>query len=466
MTTDKDPVANLARTFILNGENKQITVKDSNGNNVGQYFYDGEENRVKKITNTETTIFVYSSVKLVAEYSTQLATSPSINYTTTDHLGSPRIITDELGQVKSRRDFMPFGEELYAGVGARTGDSGLKYSATVDAVRQKFTGYQKDGETSLDFAEARMYENRFGRFTSVDPLLASGKSAHPQSFNRYVYVGANPLLRTDPEGLDWFSRIVNGITKYQWSSDNKFFKDGSSVEDWTAVEFNPYSGEYYYDGCVDADCTKTQGAVLYQSGGWDWTNSASFAFHSLIRDELREFTSNWNYFKQHGVSGMERGLRQDFNDFAQDPLGERGLGNQGLAFVTGGVSQEAQLLKGFRIATPEFKATTEAAKDTVLYEQYSLRAAQDGMYPVMERGLKEPVRNIFLKEGEVWKFGQTMRPATRYSQSFLDNTGNGLRFFPESRTTSFKEVLQIERQKILEYEQIFGKLPPGNKIRR
>jgi len=27
-------------------------------------------------------------------------------------LGSPRIITNELGQVKSRRDFQPFGEEI------------------------------------------------------------------------------------------------------------------------------------------------------------------------------------------------------------------------------------------------------------------------------------------------------------------------------------------------------------------
>ena len=51
-------------------------------------------------------------------------------------------------------------------------------------MRQRFTGYQKDVETSLDFAEARMYANTYGRFTAVDPLLASGKSANPQTFNR------------------------------------------------------------------------------------------------------------------------------------------------------------------------------------------------------------------------------------------------------------------------------------------
>jgi len=46
-----------------------------------------------------------------------------------------------------------------------------------------------------------MYQNKHGRFTAVDPLLASGKSASPQTFNRYVYVMNNPLMFTDPDGL-------------------------------------------------------------------------------------------------------------------------------------------------------------------------------------------------------------------------------------------------------------------------
>ena len=92
---------------------------------------------------------------------------------------------------------MPFGEELYPEVYRKAGD---KYGAT-DSVRQRFTGYQKDSETGLDFAEARYYNNQHGRFTAVDPLLASGKSANPQTFNRYVYVMNNPLAYTDPSGL-------------------------------------------------------------------------------------------------------------------------------------------------------------------------------------------------------------------------------------------------------------------------
>ena len=53
----------------------------------------------------------------------------------------------------------------------------------------------------LDFAEARYYNNSHGRFTAVDPLLASGKSANPQTFNRYAYTMNRPLILTDSTGL-------------------------------------------------------------------------------------------------------------------------------------------------------------------------------------------------------------------------------------------------------------------------
>ncbi|MGE3467284.1 MAG: RHS repeat-associated core domain-containing protein [Pyrinomonadaceae bacterium] len=124
--------------------------------------------------------------------------NPTTSYLTTDHLGSPRVITDSTGNVTSRRDFMPFGEDLGAGVGPRT--TGLKYSGT-DNVRQRFTGYEKDTESGLDFAEARMYENKHGRFTAVDPLMASASAGDPQTFNRYTYTGNNPINYTDPSGL-------------------------------------------------------------------------------------------------------------------------------------------------------------------------------------------------------------------------------------------------------------------------
>jgi RHS repeat-associated protein len=217
VTTDP---ASSGRTFIFNGDNKQTEVKNSSSYTIGRYFYDGEGRRVKKVTDLETTVFVYSNGKLIAEYSTATPpANPTINYTATDQLGSPRIITDKFGQVTSRRDFMPFGEELYADGTNRTAAN--KYSTSgQDSVRQRFTGYQKDIETGLDFAEARYYNNQHGRFTAVDPLLASGKSADPQTFNRYVYVMNSPMILTDPDGLQagkWYRpREPDGQKMYEY----------------------------------------------------------------------------------------------------------------------------------------------------------------------------------------------------------------------------------------------------------
>ena len=162
------------------------------------YIYDGYGKRVKKIVGNELTIFVYNmSGELVAEYTVNApppSEPPAVNYLTTDHLGSPRVTTDENGTVVSRRDFMPFGEEVFTT--QRTQD--LDYSA--DEVRKKFASYEKDEESGLDYAQARYFNGTHGRFTSVDPLMASASVYSPQTFNRYVYVSNNPLNDTDPTG--------------------------------------------------------------------------------------------------------------------------------------------------------------------------------------------------------------------------------------------------------------------------
>ena len=181
LTSDTDPVGNAPRQFVWSGDNRQTEVK-RNGLTVGQYFYDGEGRRVKKVTDLETTVFVYSAGRLIAEYSTATPPSdPKTAYTTTDHLASPRVITDALGQVVSRRDFLPFGEELLPHVGDRSSVAGY---AAVDNVRQRFTGYLKDTETSLDFAEARMYENRRAESRSAGRRACHAARAASRGFDR------------------------------------------------------------------------------------------------------------------------------------------------------------------------------------------------------------------------------------------------------------------------------------------
>lgn len=196
-----DAVGNLigdihGRQFVFNGENKQVQVRDAQNNVIGEYRYDGNGRRIKKITATETVVFVYDGFdKLIGEYSTAgPPANPMVHYTATDQLGSPRVLTNERGEVISRRDFHPFGEEIHTA--QRT--TGLSYDA--DTVRKQFTGYERDTETDLDFAQARMFGSSHGRFTSPDDFLNDTHVSDPQSWNLYSYVRNNPVRFVDPSG--------------------------------------------------------------------------------------------------------------------------------------------------------------------------------------------------------------------------------------------------------------------------
>jgi RHS repeat-associated protein len=165
------------------------------------YHYDGEGRRVKKIVGTEVTIFVYDASGLLAEeYSTTVVPveQAKVSYLTTDHLGSPRVITDQNGAVISRKDFTAFGEEV-SSLQRVGGTNGNGYDPP--NVRQDYTGYEKDGESGLEFAQARYYNTGHGRFTSADPLTASATIRNPQTFNRYSYVINSPYKFVDPLGL-------------------------------------------------------------------------------------------------------------------------------------------------------------------------------------------------------------------------------------------------------------------------
>ncbi|MBA3241760.1 MAG: RHS repeat-associated core domain-containing protein [Acidobacteria bacterium] len=140
----------------------------------------------------------------------------NIEWLVTDQLGTPRMVVDETGTLAGvkRHDYFPFGEELAAGGGGRTTNQGYSQPS---GIRQGFTGYEKDNETGLNFAQTRYHSPTQGRFTSPDKLFADQYEGDPQSWNLYVYAGNNPLLFTDPTGLwKWVDPEDNGQRFLQW----------------------------------------------------------------------------------------------------------------------------------------------------------------------------------------------------------------------------------------------------------
>lgn len=88
-------------------------------------------------------------------------------------------------------------------------------------IRKDYTGYEKDNESGLEFAQNRYYNSSHGRFTSVDPLTPSATIKNPQTFNRYSYVTNSPYKFTDPLGLMQAdaSQGWNNVAPGFWGTD-------------------------------------------------------------------------------------------------------------------------------------------------------------------------------------------------------------------------------------------------------
>jgi RHS repeat-associated protein len=250
----------LGNTYGYDGENKQVTY-NGGGINGGSYFYDGNGNRIKKVAGQISTIFVYDAMgKMVAEYSNEdLQTGTS--YLTTDHLGSTRAVTDGSGNVKERHDYLPFGEEIYAGIGGRSST----YGYGPDSVKQKFTQKERDNETGLDNFVTRYYSSSAGRFTSPDDFLNDSHVSDPQSWNLYTYVRNNPLRYIDPDGRVRRDKDGNVIFEKEKSEDVPFytatFKGKDGKEYTLHITWKADKGYVYADDGTKITAYKATGEI-------------------------------------------------------------------------------------------------------------------------------------------------------------------------------------------------------------
>jgi RHS repeat-associated protein len=133
------------------------------------------------------------------------------------------MVADKSGSLvgMKRHDYLPFGEEVAAGVGGRTTQQG--YVGNADGNRKRWAELERDDETGLDYAQARYYSSTQGRFTSVDPgnFQAMRDLHDPQSWNAYAYVNNNPLGRTDPDGRGFWEKLKNAFNGYGWRSNEE-----------------------------------------------------------------------------------------------------------------------------------------------------------------------------------------------------------------------------------------------------
>ncbi len=219
-----------SQTITWDAENRPVSMNVSG--NVTAFVYDGDGNRVKKITGGATILYVnkyyernlttgenvtyyYLGDRLV---STQNGTT--LSYIHQDHLTGTVVVSDDTGAQIGSTKYYPYGD-------CRNSQGNL-------GTDKLFTGQRLDG-TGLYYYNARYYDPTIGRFISPDPFVQWSNGfnlvsypltvnviplglgsvnvpqgnypaftleapVNPQALNRYSYVINNPLQYTDPYG--------------------------------------------------------------------------------------------------------------------------------------------------------------------------------------------------------------------------------------------------------------------------
>ena len=128
----------------------------------------------------------------------------------TDHLNTPRRLTQSNKQVAWQWAFSAFGDEQPTTGKNRyvdpisTPNAGSTTIADV-TFNLRYPGQYFDKESNLNYNYFRSYDSRTGRYSQSDPIGLQG------GWNRFGYANQNPLSNTDPTGL-FVPANHNGIT--------------------------------------------------------------------------------------------------------------------------------------------------------------------------------------------------------------------------------------------------------------
>ena len=239
----------------------------------------------------------------MSEAKSQTQLPEQIYYYHNDHLGTPKVVTNQAGSVVWDVDYSPFGEI----------SSYLINSLSVDQPF-RFPGQYQDSLTGLYYNWNRYYMPEVGRYNRID--IAGQSNCSTYIFNNpYFYARNNSIVITDPKGLFVVSNCGDktgavssgGDSIGGMLGDSCFCKDKLNPDDKKRL-LNTLNSSQTNIECTntetfkDNSCAGASGTHLYlsncairgglcQGGGQDCgclnKNIFHELLHSLTRDDSR-----------------------------------------------------------------------------------------------------------------------------------------------------------------------------------
>jgi RHS repeat-associated protein len=169
-----------------------------------------------------------------------LAAGADWRYLHTEHLGSVVAMTNASGAVMAQMSYDAFGKRRNAdGTEAATVTaSPYGLLPPIKGDDGGYTGHEMLDSIGLIHMNGRIYDPVIGRFISADPFIQA--PGFTLSYNRYAYVGNNPLVLTDPSGYWWLDDLVFQTTRNLSLLHGDFLLYNANRRWGMQVQTNPY----------------------------------------------------------------------------------------------------------------------------------------------------------------------------------------------------------------------------------